>query len=253
MAWLFSKRCRRLLSEEKIKVSIPKPVRIRIWNAIREYDEVVLRTTNTGYDYEALITDQLPGKIIAELGCEELKAWPENNEGPAGPSNLKGFVLRTYIPAQLFDALEIYYKELSDGPDKAFQYLLNQIFEESNLAWRMANGKIFPIDSTYVEEEIMQRSYQLLEEVEFQGALDEFEKARVDLTNENWEGAINNANKSVESTIKGILGIERAKPGELFRKIIESEYIPEYYSAFLSVNQHPKADSDRHFKSGHLR
>lgn len=235
MTWLFSKRCARLLGNRELEVSIPRPARNRIWQAMVEFDEPEYRTDHTGFNYETSTLQELPGIIQAELGCEGLMAWPEEGSGSARASNLESFVRRTYIPAQLFDALEILYQQLSGDTSDPFQNRLNQIFDESGLQWRMANGKIFPVDSQYVEEDVIQKAYQLINEVEFQGALHEFEKARVDLTNKDWEGAINNANLSVESTIKGILGIERARPGELFRMLMDSGLVPEYYEGFLKV------------------
>jgi hypothetical protein len=200
-----------------------------------DFDEPKYRTNYAGFNYETSILQELPGLIKAELGCEGLMAWPEEEGSPARPSDLESFVKRTYIPAQLFDALEIFYQQLSDSFKDSFQYRLNQIFDENGLKWRMANGKIFPVDSQYVEEEITQRAYQLISEIKFHGALYEFEKARVALTNKDWEGAIKKANHSVESTIKGILGIRRAKPGELFKMLMESGLVPEYYEGFLKV------------------
>ena len=34
---------------------------------------------------------------------------------------------------------------------------------------------------------------------------------------------------------QALLGVEKAKPGELFRKLIESGVIPEYYRGFLKA------------------
>ena len=64
---------------------------------------------------------------------------------------------------------------------------------------------------------------------------EEFGKARIDLTNSDYEGAIQNANLAVESTIKEILGVERARPGKLFKDLVESGIIPEYYTGFLKT------------------
>ena len=232
MAWVFSKRCRKALAEGKIKVSIPRPVRLRIWKLLQQYDERWEETGETGWNYWTSLMDQLPKKIKAEHGLENLYAFPENEDGPAKPSDLEGFVLRGNFPPYLFDAIELFYDSIPDNKESDFQRAFNQIMEESNLSWRMADGKIFPVDSSCIEEQILRMSYSLLHEVKFLGALQEFEKARADFTNGDYEGAIQNANNAVESTIKGILKIEKAKPGELFRGIIDSGLVPEYYSGF---------------------
>lgn len=234
MAWLFSKRCQQALNEKKIKVTIPFPVRVRILKAIQEYNETYWQTDETGFNYEISILDGLPEKITAEIG-KKLLAFPESGERKPVPTNLEGFILRGNYPPYLFDALELFYDSVSQKNKNPFQRRFNEIMEESGLPWRMADGKIFPVDSAYIEEEILRKSYSLLHEVKFQGALQEFEKARVDLANTDYEGAIQNANLAIESTIKGILNIKRAKPGELFRKLIESGLIPQYHSGFLKA------------------
>jgi hypothetical protein len=53
--------------------------------------------------------------------------------------------------------------------------------------------------------------------------------------NGDYAGAIQNANLAVESTIKAILGIDKAKPGELFHRIVQTGIVPEYYEGFLQA------------------
>lgn len=233
MAWTFSKRCKQALKDKKIKVSIPFPMRTRIWLLLGNHNETFWGTTDTGFNYQTSILEGLPSKIKAELGYD-LLAFPEEG-GEAKPSNLESFILRGNYPPYLFDTLELFCESLRDENKNLFQRLLNEIMDEGNLPWRIADGKIFPVDSVYIEEEIIRKAYTLLHEVKFQGALQEFEKARADIANNDYEGAIQNANLAVESTIKGILKIERAKPGELFRKLIDSGIVPQYYSGFLKA------------------
>ena len=234
MAWLFSKRCQQALKDKKMRVSIPVLVRVRMWRALQDYDETWSESTNTGWNYETSTLQQLPKKIEAELGIRELLAFPEDGGAPK-PSDLESFVLRGNYPPYLFDALELFCESIKEENKNSFQRCLNDIMEESNLPWQMANGKIFPVDSTYIDEQIVRRSYELLHEARFHGALQEFEKARVHLANGVYDDAIQNANLAVESVIKEVLGIEKAKPGELFRKLIDSGLVPEYYGGFLKA------------------
>ena len=233
MAWVFSKRCQQSLKDGKIKVSIPRNVRIRLWKLLNNYDEVLYETTEDGLDYTPSRIEQLEEAIKSEHGLEYLTAYSEEQEGKVVSTNAEGFVLRGNYPPYLLDALELFYEILPQDKQIIFQRDFNEIMEESYLPWRMSEGKIFPVDSAYIEEEIHRRVYQLAKEVRFWGALEEFNKARVDLVNGDYEGAIQNANLAVESTIKCILNVQKAKPGELYRKLIESGLIPEYYKGFL--------------------
>lgn len=233
MSWTFSKRCEVPLRKKKIKVSIPLSARIRIMHLLKEFNEFYYETNHTGWNYETSDLEKLENTLKSEIGCEKLLAFPEKGEGQAQPSNFEDFVLRGNYPPYLFDSLELFYAMHNVDKAISFQKGLNSILEENNLPWRMTEGKIFPMDSAYIEEQVLRRAQYLLNEVKFHGALEEFEKARIDLTNGDCKDAIDNANMAVESTIKGILKIDKAKPGELFRKLIDSGFIPDYFSGFL--------------------
>ena len=234
MTLIFSKRCKKSLKAKKINVSIPFATRNRIWMLLKEYDKSWYEEDDTGYS-----NDVLTDRIKSEHGLDDLRAYVKNKDGELESTDLKGFLLRGNYPPYVFDALELYYIIITDFIDdesnSSFQKGLNEIFSESELSWRMAEGEIFPIDSHYVEEHVLRKSQELLKSLKFHGALEEFKKARTDLVNGDYQGAIQNANLAVESTVKGILGIEKEKPGILFRKLIDSEIIPEYYEGFLKA------------------
>jgi len=234
MTWLFSKRFGNIIKKEGLKVSITLPVRIRIWKLLERFDEAINETSDTGFNWWSSYLRKLPECLKSELGIKELSAYPENGKSVC-PSDLEGFLLRGNYPPYFFDAIELFYDMLSGDKQTLFQKNINEIMEENNQCWRMIDGKIFPIDSQYIEEEIVRKSCELMESVQFQGAFVEFEKARIDIINNDFEGAIQNANLAIESTIKSVLKISKAKPGELFKKLRESGIIPEYYSGFLEV------------------
>jgi hypothetical protein len=233
MTWVFSKRCQKAIKEDKLKVSIPKTIRVRLWNLLTNFDKSWVETTDSGFNYWTSRLEKLTNNIKAEHGLENLSAYSEEKEKEIFSTNLEGFILRGFVPAYIWDAIELFYISLPADKQTIFQKEFNQIMEESNLNWRMAEGRIFPIDSAYIEEEIIRRSYQLLNDVKFLGPLQEFEKSREDLTNGDYEGAIQNAYLAVESTIKCILNIQKAKQGQLYKKLIESGLVPNYYDGFL--------------------
>jgi len=234
MAWVFSKRCKESLKNKKIKVSLPTSVRQRILNAFNKYDMVYHTTDHTGWNSETSSCNELLGEVKNEHGITELKAYKTGEQGVLENADLAKFVLNGNYPPLLFDAMELFFEDIDE---KRFDYqqCVNSIMEENKLPWRMAEGKIFPVDSFYIEEEIIAKTNQLLEQEKFEGALREFEQARTDLANEDFKGAIQNSNLAIESTLKGILGIKKAKPGELFRKIIEIGLIPDYHAGFLKA------------------
>jgi hypothetical protein len=235
MAWLFSKRCRYALKDGKIKVSIPTPVRIRIWKQLENFNLTWWENDETGFAYQVTALEQLPSKMQEEIGCKQLLAYPEDGKSPPMPASLKDFVLRGNYPPFIFDILEIYYEWVEKENKQNFQNRINEIMEESSLPWRMAEGKIYPIDSAYIDEEILRKAHKHLNDPIYQGAATEFDKAREDLLNGDYEGAIQNANLAVESVIKVILKKEKGKPGELLQELITSGIIPEYHKGFLQA------------------
>jgi hypothetical protein len=233
MAWLFSKRCKQALNDGKIRVSIPTTVRTRLWKALREFNESWWETDEDTGSYQTTTLREIYGLIEAELGIKELLAFPPEG-GNCKPSDIEGFILRGNYPPYLLDTLELFHDTLREKKDQ-FQNRVNEIMEESHLSWRMSNGKIFPVDSSYIDEEITRNASALLKAAKFSGALEEYERARVDLTNSDYEGTIQNAYLAVESTIKEILGIQKAKQGTLFSSLIDSGLVPEYYDGFLKA------------------
>ena len=232
MSWVFSKRCEHILKTGKLRVSIRKSVRIRLWSLLEKYDTTIYTQDKTGYNYNIDLLEKLETELKSELGLESLLSYPEDNNSKARSSNLSDFVLRGNYPPYLLDAIELFFDSPIDNKEE-FQKEFNQIMEESNLQWRMANGKIFPVDSSYIDEFIIQKTYFLVKQVKFYGALQEFEKARVDLINGDFSGAIQNAYLAFESTKKGVLNVTKIKPGDLTRKLIDSGIVPEYYTGFL--------------------
>lgn len=233
MAWLFSKRCKQALRSGQMKVSIPMAVRRRIWIAMRDFNEYWDVTSDSGYRSNTSTLEELEKRFKAELGVDEFQAYPEGKEGLPSKSDLEGMVLRGSVPSHVFDACEILYLELPEINRYPFQKRFHQIMEESDAPWRMSEGQVFPVDSAYIEQEILRHTHELLNQKGFHGALEEFRKARTDLVNGDYTGAIQNANLAFESTMKGILGVERAKPGELYRNIRASGLVPEYFDGFV--------------------
>lgn len=234
MSWIFSKRYKNVLNDENIKVSIPMVVRQRILYLFGEYNCLIDNRDKFGNFFQTDLFSETVDKLKTELGVKTFLIFSDDSKGNKHKETdkLEDIILKGIFPPNVFDSTELYYHLVNDSQNN-FQKDINSIMEENHLPWRMADGKIFPIDSRYIEEEIIQKTHYLLREVKFQGALKEFEQARIDFTNRVYNSAIRNANLSYESTIKEILKVEKEKPGKLFEMLISSGYIPEYYKGFL--------------------
>lgn len=234
MTNIFSKRCKKLLDKKDLTVSIPFSIRRRILNTLHNCNEQYSETSATGWHYNSSTIEDMPQFFESEHGID-MKSYHPNETGEIIKDDFDNFILRGTYPPYLFDVIELFYKNIIDEKKLVFQVSINEIMKESDLQWRMIEGEVFPIDSAYINEAIIKKTFELIKDVKFLGALKEFKKARTSLLNSDYEGAIHNANLAVESVIKEILNVKKAKPGELFRMLIDSGLIPNYYNGFLKV------------------
>lgn len=220
-------------------IYLPMAVRNRIWYTIEESD--CYYNPDGFNDNWTLCWGALPDRLKKEHGWQELRAYASQSKYET-LSNSREFILRG-IARFVLDAIEMFYDLLTEDRRRnhtsadpaAYQSKLNVIFEDANLPWRMTEGRIIRVDSKWLEEEIHSKANELLSISGFEGALAEFQQARSDLSSGDLKGAIHAANLSMESTIKGILGVEQAKPGVLIRKLIDSGLVPDYHEGFLKA------------------
>jgi hypothetical protein len=98
MTWTFSKRCKHALQSKQIKVTFPRAVRNRIWKALQEFDDTYLFEPRFAQPYFRSLLEDLEKDLQAELGLDDLMAFPEGQSGPPEATNLEGFVLRGSYP-----------------------------------------------------------------------------------------------------------------------------------------------------------
>lgn len=93
--------------------------------------------------------------------------------------------------------------------------LLNKLFQIEKIGYEISVAPsshqtdvpilIIPIDSKYLHEEVIQKTRALLYKLEFDGVLNEFDKALDDSRLEKYEDSIHKIGKAYESTLKTIL------------------------------------------------
>ncbi|NIT31277.1 MAG: hypothetical protein GTN51_06455 [Armatimonadetes bacterium] len=141
MARLFSKRYSDSLRDEKLKVSIPTPVRERLWMSLEEYSEFDCLKG----EYTAIT--ELTQRFEEELGSSALRAYPESEDGDPASGGLYDIFLKGYWAPHVFDAMELFHQGASDEDKPLFQERFNEIMERSKMSWQMSEGKISPVDS----------------------------------------------------------------------------------------------------------
>src|ERR1035437_2980736 len=114
MAWIFSKRCKPILKDGRLKVSIPTAVRYRIYKALEKFDISYEVNSDTGYNSWTSSLRELPDMLKSELGCVELRAYVDGKQGVLETTGIEGFILRGNYPPNVFDAIEQFYNDIGD-------------------------------------------------------------------------------------------------------------------------------------------
>jgi len=113
-----------------------------------------------------------------------------------------------------------------------FNSEINRIFKESKLPWRLLDGRIVKISSTWIENEIIEKACELIREPEFSVALDEFLKAEDYLMRGEYQNCILYSAKSYESVLKVIVKGQDMNARRLVEELKELEIIPNYHEEF---------------------
>lgn len=118
------------------------------------------------------------------------------------------------------------------GQKVNFHKECNFIFKSENSSFRVLDGYIIKLDSTFLESEILNKAYELLKNNYFEKACKDFLNARNNLTAGDYSGTIVEANNAIESTLKNVLNKEKGEQGNLKKWLMKSGIIPDYFQGF---------------------
>jgi len=121
---------------------------------------------------------------------------------------------------------------------------INEIFREHGVGYEFLKGrgdkvKAVRIDSKYLHEKAIKKTMKLLYDLNFEGPLSEFDDAIEALDNQDFDGAVNSANKAFESTMKAILEEMKHQPydptwpaSKLIDALVAADVIPSRFLSF---------------------
>ncbi len=225
MKVFFSKRHEEALFDKKLKVSFPISCRVSIHRILAEYSNW------GGFDNEENLTfDNAEEDLKTFYGVTELRAFDDNNKYVSASLS---HVALGGLPKHVLDVIEAWFYQ---NPEKAreCEKELNDILSIHNSPWRIVNGEAMFVESDYLHQEVRSKTISLLREGKAYGALEEFQEAINDLVSGERKDAVVKAHKSVESTMKTVIGTsEHLTFGQLLERLIGSGIIPEYYKEFF--------------------
>lgn len=117
---------------------------------------------------------------------------------------------------------------------------VNKMFLENSFGYEFVSKHLIKVDRQFTHQEIRMGAIQLLHEVEFESASNEYMQAFTDYKNGNLKSSITNAGKAFESTMKIICENLRYpyKQSDTAKKLISTlmtkEFIPTYLQTHFS-------------------
>jgi hypothetical protein len=200
----FSLRHEQALFEKRIKVSLTRRIRNRLWDTMSQYDEPYETISETGWQQTRTLLQDTERELVRLLGLGQLTV---SVDGKRKNGNLETYFKDSY-PSNALDVLEQFYLVVRNhapgyqGKAWEFQRVVNEAMTDFGCAWRLSDGSFFKIDAEFLDREIVQKAEDQLRQQGFAGALDEFRVARDDLSGGEFKDAIAKAEYSVESTLK---------------------------------------------------
>ena len=208
---LFSVRCGYVSGRgEAAPLPLPLPVRRTLIRCIHQYGRVIV-----DYDWRGDPVWGLPDigeRFLYLHGFPSLKVWDDGRRRSV--ENLDVFLEKT-APHYFIDCLEVT-ADLQDDPDRAsaFRDECNRIFADHDVPLCFEGPRVVFQHSPYCSE-VNRRACELLQQNQFPGPLEEFQKAIEFLREGRDDEAITNANCALESILKALLGKDGSAGGPM--------------------------------------
>lgn len=215
MEGLFSKRFKKALTAKTIPFpSFSRTLRKRLAMTCRDHNEA----WGPFGDY----TDTEDETVLAlkkTYGKDTLRVQDEVTNGDRDATGFDDFVVFAY-PHHVLDALEAFYRLLSDGKKHPFQVELNAVLTEEESSWRMSDDRIYMVDSRFLDA-LKDQTEEEMKREGFLGAHEEFRDARGYLQAGDADDAIQKANCAFESALKSLLNQREGSADDLLKKLRE--------------------------------
>lgn len=237
---LFSERYEELLQDESNWLggdddsSVPYSAKVLIARVMEDFREPIVvkrdRYSNYAVNADALVL------AIEELNEHlDYQAVDLSMSCMASGQDEIHALANVYTP-HLFDLIELQYEELSDDTENGkggFRDEINKVLREQDIPWILVDERLVKIDSKQFEQDLKLKALNRMEALEdacplYQGAYDELRKAIDFLGRGDYAEAVINAEKSYESVLKVILGLESETEAAngLTKRLLEAGNLP---------------------------
>lgn len=215
MLGLFSKVFQKAIENKVIPYpSFRRNLRKRLAMTCRDYNEAY------GMDGDFINTeDEAIYALKKAYGTDSLKIQDQDTRADREAAGFGDFLVFTY-PHQVLDALEAFHNLLPDSRRCLFQKEVNSVLSEENSPWRMSDGRMYLVDSRFLDARKEQVEQEMKREG-FLGAHEEFRDAQCFLQAGEADDAIHKANRAFESALKSLLNQRQGTAADLLKKLRE--------------------------------
>lgn len=213
MQGLFSKRFQEALHEKKIPYpSFKRTLRKRMAMVCHGYME-----SWESYDGWTDTEEETLVALKKAYGKDTLRVQAEETGGDREATGFRDFIVFAY-PHSVLDTVESYYRLLAENQQQTFQAELNSVLAEEASPWRMSEGRMYMVDSQFLDALKDQQEEEMRREG-FLGAHEEFTDARSYLQAGDVDDAIHKANRAFESALKSLLNQKEGTADDLLKKL----------------------------------
>jgi len=232
MRILFSIRHKRVIDQNLLKITFNERQRKKFYTFLIDYDVDWYESDDTGWNYKVYGLEEVIKNLIKGHGVDNL-------ESLAGDESSKFDGLRDFImaakPEHVLDAIELLFDYEDAGSKKElFIKDLNKLLKIENIPMRFLEPDFVRLDSDFAESEILFFANKLLKDQNFDTSYDDFIDARQRLSMGDFAGSIIMANNALESFLKKLLNEKNFNQGELKKKLLKTQLIPDYFAGFLT-------------------
>ncbi len=215
MEGLFSKRHAKSLKAGDIpRPSFARPLRRRLAMICSEYNE-----ETRFYDGYTDTECKAVTALKMAYGSDELRVQGYERGADRNATGFGDFVVYC-LPEHVLDALESFYRLLSDDNKRPYQLRVNAILEEEDSQWCLFDGRMFMVDSRFLHT-LRNETEEQMKLEGFMGAHEEFRDARSYLQAGDADVAIQKANCAYESALKSLLNQREGSANDLLKRLRE--------------------------------
>ncbi len=231
---IFSQRYHRALTERRLEIILTVEVRSKIRTCIEKFNTSIgiQRDPNDSWISNSSATEEAVSDLLTEQGWDDVPGSDFVHQGE--PYKAFKHLMQTSWEAHVYDFVELALHHMSDNDREKCRVKINQILDLHQCPWRIADGEFFKLDSDFMGERLSSGAHDALAKNNFDGAAQEYARARQDIASGDAKDAIFYAGKSFESVMKVLTGRASGNADQLIKALRDDGYFDDLPEDFRS-------------------